>query len=147
MMSQSTMDRTMTAARATPASKSIALWVARIAAAGVMLAGALPKFFNYTDDGAKQLADALGLGRLEITGLGAVELVAGVLLLLAATRSIGALLATGLMAGALFSHATILGFSGTAPAEMWPLALVGLAAAGVVLLLTRRELPLIGKRL
>ena len=42
-------------------------------------------------------------------GTGAMELIAAVLLLIPRTTAIGALLATGLMSGALFFHFTTLG--------------------------------------
>ena len=145
-MQQGTMSGAVVMDASDTSGRKIALWVARIAGAGVMLAGALPKFFNYTDEGAKQLADALGIGRLEVTALGGVELLAAVLILVPATRAIGARLVGGLMSGAMFSHFTTLGFSGSAPAEMWPLAVLGLAAAAVALAMTHRELPLLGKR-
>ena len=36
------------------------------------------------------------------------------------------------MGGALFTHATRIGWSGNAAAEMWPLALIALVAAATV---------------
>jgi hypothetical protein len=54
-------------------------------------------------------------------------------------------LATAL--GALFSHATIIGFSGSPVAEMWVMALVVLAASTFVLVSRRKELPVIGSLL
>jgi hypothetical protein len=41
-------------------------------------------------------------------------------------------IAVATMGGALFSHATRIGWSGNAAAEMWPLALVGFVAASWV---------------
>ena len=51
------------------------------------------------------------------------------------------------MLGALFTHGTTIGFSGNAAAEMWPLALVVLAASSFVLIRRRRELPVVGSQL
>ncbi len=68
------------------------------------------------------------------------------LILIPKTRAIGALFAVGTMLGALGSHATKIGWSGNAAAESWPLALVVLAAAGFVLFVRRRELPVVGGR-
>ena len=132
-------------AASTGKSQGIAFAVARFAAAAVMLAGAIPKFI-YAPDGAQQLAEALGVGRLQITGIGVTELAAAVLLL-GLHRGLGGALAVGLMGGALVSHVTKLGFSGSAPAEMWPLALVGLAAGAATLIRHRRSLPIVGSRL
>ena len=116
------------------------LWVAQLAVAGILGMGAFAKFFNFTAEGSRPLADALGVGRGVITGIGTVELLAAVLILLPWKRSVGALLAVGTMVGALLSHATVLGFSGNPAADMWPLALVVLAAASFVLIRRRGEL-------
>ncbi len=53
--------------------------------------------------------ETLGLEPYGRTGLGIVELVTAVLLLVPRTTWIGALLGMGIMAGALFSHITTLG--------------------------------------
>ena len=63
------------------------------------------------------------------------------------THAIGALLAVFTMLGALFSHATKIGWSGNAVAEMWPLAIVVLACASFVLVVRRKELPMVGQDL
>ena len=51
----------------------IALWLAQLAVAGILGMNAFVKFFNYTDEGSKALADALGVGRGAITMIGVVE--------------------------------------------------------------------------
>lgn len=127
--------------------RTIALWIARLGAAGIMIMGALPKFFNFTETGTLPLAEALGVGRGVITGMGVMELLAGVLLIVGATRAVGALLTAGIMVGALMAHATVIGFSGSAAAEMWPLAILALLLSGAVLLITRKELPIVGGKL
>ena len=73
-----------------------------------------------------------------------VELVA-VVLLVAPLRqhALGALVAMGLMVGALGGHAWKLGFSGDA-AAMTGMAVVVLIAGLVVLYLRRQELPIVG---
>ena len=124
--------------------RMIAIWAGRLVVAGILGMGAFMKFFNYTDEGSKALADALGVGRGAVTGIGVVETLAVILILLPWRPAVGALLAVGTMLGALLSHATILGFSGNPAAESWPLAIVVLAAASLVVVLRRRELPLIG---
>ena len=55
-----------------------------------------------------------------------------VLILIPRLHLFGALLAAATMGGALFTHATRIGWSGNAAAEMWPLALVTFAAAVLV---------------
>lgn len=85
----------------------------------------------------------LGLEPHGRIGIGIAELVAAILLLLPRTVPLGALMGTGLMAGALMSHLTKLGFAG----EMLSLSLLAvlvLACCLVLLFLHRREIPLVG---
>ncbi len=125
----------------------IVLWVAQLTVAGILGMNAFVKFFNYTDEGSKALADALDVGRGVITMIGVIEAAALVLILTPRVHSIGALLAVLTMLGALFSHATKIGWSGSAVAEMWPLAIVVLACACFVLVVRRKELPMVGQKL
>jgi uncharacterized membrane protein YphA (DoxX/SURF4 family) len=132
-------------AAAVPASGkalTIALWIGQLAVAGILGMMAFVKFFNYTPEGSMALAQALDVGRGVITLIGLVETAAVALIVIPRTRALGALLAVFTMLGALFSHATKIGWSGNAAAEMWPLALVVLAAASFVLIVRRNELPL-----
>jgi len=123
---------------------NIALWVAQFAVAGILGMTAFVKFFNYTPEGSMALAQALGVGRGTITLIGLVEITAAISILVPRTRAIGGLIAALAMFGALGSHAAVLGWSGDAIAEMWPLALVVLAASLAVVTGRRRELPGIG---
>lgn len=111
---------------------TVALWVARLAVAGILGMGAFTKFFMYTPQGSMALAEAMGVGRGVILLIGVVELTAVVLILVPRLHLLGALLAAATMGGALFTHATTIGWSGNAAAEMWPLALIALAAASTV---------------
>jgi uncharacterized membrane protein YphA (DoxX/SURF4 family) len=115
----------------------VALWIAQFAVAGILGMAAFGKFFMYTPDGSMALAQALGVGRGVVTVIGLVELVAAFMILIPRKHIYGALLAAGAMLGALFSHATELGWSGNAAAEMWPLALTVLIAAVFVLVAHR----------
>ncbi len=108
---------------------------------------AFMKFFNYTPEGSMALAEAMGVGRGIITLIGLVEVAVLFLILLPRARAVGALLGVFTMIGALVTHATKIGWSGNAAAEMWPLAIAVLAAASFVLIGRRKELPIVGKRL
>ncbi len=125
---------------------TIALWIGQLAVAGILGMMAFMKFFNYTPEGSKALADAMGVGRGVITMIGLVETAAFVLVLIPRGHAIGALLAVFTMLGALLAHATKIGWSGNAAAEMWPMAIVVLAVASFVLFARRKELPAVGEK-
>ncbi len=125
---------------------TIALWIGQLAVAGILGMNAFMKFFNYTDEGSKALADAMGVGRGVITMIGLVETAAFVLILIPRGHAIGALLAVFTMLGALLTHAMKIGWSGNAAAEMWPMAIVVLAVASFVLFVRRKELPVVGEK-
>ena len=114
---------------------NVAVWIAQLAVAGILGMGAFTKFFMYTPDGSMALAEAMGVGRGVILLIGTVELTAATLILIPRRHLLGALLAVATMGGALFTHATKIGWSGNAAAEMWPLALVALLAASSVIAL------------
>jgi hypothetical protein len=113
--------------------RTVALWTAQLLVAGILGMMAFTKFFVYTPDGSMVLAEAMGVGRGVITLIGLVELSAAALILIPRRHTLGALLAAATMGGALFTHATKIGWSGNAAAEMWPMALVVLAAASFVI--------------
>ena len=75
-----------------------------------------------------------------------LELVAAVLLLVPSTAALGALLAMGLMAGAIVSHLTVLGIEVKGDGGLlFALALIVFASASVVLFLRRADLPYVGR--
>ncbi len=137
-MSDSVLSVNTSESRAVGASTVIG-WIGQLAVAGILGMGAFTKFFMYTPDGSMALAQAMGVGRGVILLIGLVEITAATLILIPRLRPIGGLLAIGTMGGALFTHATKIGWSGNAAAEMWPLALVALLAASLVIAL--RYLP------
>jgi putative oxidoreductase len=78
---------------------------------------------------------------------GVFELSAAALLLFPRTVTLGAPMSLGVISGAIFSHLTVLGV--TLPevgdgGELFALALVVFAGSAAVLLIRRRELPLVG---
>lgn len=87
--------------------KQILFWVLRLAAAGILLQ---TLFFKFT--GAEEsvyLFATLGMEPWGRIGIGVMELIAAVLILMPRTTGIGSGLAVGLMSGALFFHFTKLG--------------------------------------
>jgi len=104
------------------------IWILRIVAALVVLRTLPFKFSG--KGGSKELfakVKLLGLpeqyGRI---GTGVLELIFGILILIPSTSFIGAIGIIVLMAGAMMSHITKLGFKG----QNLPLAISGLIALG-----------------
>jgi hypothetical protein len=121
----------------------ITSWVCQIAAA-IILGQTL--YFKFS--GAPEsvyIFSALGAEPWGRIGSGVLELVAVLLLLYPRTPAIGAALAVGLMAGAIGAHLTRLGIEvmedkGT----LFGLAVAVMVASLVVVVVRRRELPVIG---
>jgi uncharacterized membrane protein YphA (DoxX/SURF4 family) len=87
--------------------KSIAVWVLRLAAAYFLLQ---TLYFKFT--GAEEsiyIFSTVGMEPWGRYGTGVIELIASVLILWPRTTVYGALMAIGLMSGALFFHITKLG--------------------------------------
>jgi hypothetical protein len=79
-------------------------------------------------------------------GSGVVELIAAILLLMPSTVTAGAVLAMGLMAGALVSHLTVLGIEVKDDGGLlFALAVTVLVSAAIVLVLRRAEIPVVGR--
>ncbi|HET9274637.1 MAG TPA: hypothetical protein VFN96_01055 [Gemmatimonadales bacterium] len=118
-------------------------WAGQLLAAAIL---AQTLFFKFT--GAPEsvyIFSTLGMEPWGRIGTAVMEAVAVVLLLVPRTSAIGAGLALGLMAGAIFFHLTRLGIEVQGDGGLlFKLALVVTAAAGVVLVLRRKELPLVG---
>ena len=82
-------------------------WGARLVAAIILLQTLYFKFTASPE--SVYIFSTIGMEPWGRIGVGVVELIAGVLLLLSATAWIGAGLALGLMAGAIGMHLTLLG--------------------------------------
>lgn len=86
---------------------TIGLWALRIIAAIIMLQ---TLYFKFTAaDESVYIFSKLGMEPWGRIGTGVLELVASILILYPKTTAIGALLALGLMGGAIFFHLTKLG--------------------------------------
>jgi len=87
--------------------KNTLYWILRLIAAIIM---AQTLFFKFTaSPESVYIFSALGLEPWGRIGIGIMELIASILLLIPRTMVFGAVLGVGLMAGALFSHLTKLG--------------------------------------
>lgn len=121
-------------------------WACQLTAA-VILAQTL--YFKFTGaPESRYIFSTLGLEPWGRIGTGVAELVAVVLLLYPKTSVLGAVLAVGLMGGAIMSHLTRLGIEVQGDhGLLFKLAITVLLASLVVLIIRRRDLPLIGDRL
>ena len=121
-------------------------WICRIAAALILLQTLFFKFtaapesvYIFTKVGAEPW------GRI---GSGIVELIAAILLLTPRFVWAGALLALGVMAGAIVSHLTVLGIEVQGDKGLlFFLAIAVFVASSIALLLHRTQIPVIGSRL
>jgi uncharacterized membrane protein YphA (DoxX/SURF4 family) len=126
--------------------QNVISWILQIVAAAILLQ---TLFFKFT--GAAEsvyIFTTLGIEPWGRIATGAVELIAAILLLVPRTAAVGAALSLGVISGAIFSHVTKLGI--IIPAvedrgELFALAIAVFVASAGVLLLHKRELPLVGQ--
>lgn len=121
-------------------------WSARLIAAALLLQTLFFKFSGSAE--SVYIFTTVGQEPWGRYGSGAVELIASVLLFVPRGVALGALLATGTMAGAIFFHLTKLGIVVQDDGGLlFALALVVLACATFVLWLHRSLLPVVGQKL
>ena len=121
-------------------------WACQLTAAAIL---GQTLFFKFTGaPESRYIFSTLGLEPWGRIGTGVAELVAVVLLLYPRTSVLGAVLAVGLMGGAIMGHLTKLGIDVQGDhGLLFKLALTVLAASVIVVVLRRRELPIIGDHL
>ena len=93
----------------TPSITNISLWILRILAALIMLQ---TLYFKFTAaEESVYIFSRIGMEPWGRIGTGIFELIASILILYPKTTALGALLAIGLMGGAIFFHLTKLGIA------------------------------------
>lgn len=122
-------------------------WVCRVVVAVILFQ---TLFFKFTGaEESKYIFSTLMGPELEAygrIGSGVVELVAVILLLMPGTAWLAALLALGTISGAIMSHLTLLGIVVKDDGGLlFMLAVTVFILSGVVLLIHRRELPVVGQ--
>jgi len=124
---------------------AIASWIGQLTAA-VILGQTL--FFKFTGAAESRfIFSTLGVEPWGRIATGMAELIAVALLLYPRTPAIGAVFAMGLMGGAIMSHITRLGIEVQGDhGLLFKLAITVFIASAVVLVLRRRELPVVGSR-
>jgi uncharacterized membrane protein YphA (DoxX/SURF4 family) len=126
-----------------PAPLLVVSWICRVVAAVILLQ---TLYFKFT--GAEEsiyIFTKVGLEPWGRYASGMAELVASVLLLVPRTTWLGALLAAGVMLGAIGSHLTKLGIVVKDDGGLlFGLAVIVFVAALVALFIHRRQIPLVG---
>jgi uncharacterized membrane protein YphA (DoxX/SURF4 family) len=118
-------------------------WICRVAAAVILLQTLFFKFSAAPE--SVYIFTKVGLEPWGRIGSGIAELIAAILILIPATTWLGAGLALGVMAGAIFSHLTVLGVVVMNDGGLlFGLALAVAACSAVLLFLQRRRVPIVG---
>ena len=126
--------------------QTVISWALQLLAAGILLQ---TLFFKFT--GAEEsvyIFTTVGAEPWGRIGSGVLELFAAVMLLTPALVLYGAILAIGLMTGAILSHLTLLGIEVKGDGGLlFGLALTTLISSAIVVLIRREQIPLIGRYL
>jgi putative oxidoreductase len=118
-------------------------WILQIIAAVILLQTLFFKFTAAPE--SVYIFKTLGLEPWGRIGTGIVELIASVLLLTPRTVTIGAIVALGVISGAIFSHLTKLGIVVMDDGGLlFGLALAVFGCCAMVLLMRRAEIPVVG---
>ncbi|MCU0380227.1 MAG: DoxX family protein [Chitinophagaceae bacterium] len=118
--------------------KKIISLLPRIAAAVILLQTLYFKFTGHPESVA--LFTKLGVEPWGRVATGIIELITGILLLIPATASIGALLGIGMMVGAIASHLTVIGIESQGDGgQLFMLAWIVLACCLLTLWLHREQ--------
>lgn len=127
-----------------PRNLNLVSWFLQIIVAVILLQ---TLFFKFT--GAEEsvyIFSQLGAEPWGRIGSGVIELIAAILLLTPRTTTLGAILALGTISGAILSHLFKLGLVIKDDGGLlFGLALVVFFCSSLILLIHRREIPIIGK--
>jgi len=126
--------------------QTIASWIFQLVAAAIL---GQTLFFKFTGaPESRYIFETLGAEPWGRLGSGALELVAVILLLVPRTAGAGAVLALGLMTGALGAHLTRLGIEVQGDGGLlFALAITVFVSALVVAWLRRAAIPVVGRLL
>lgn len=125
--------------------QKIASWILQ-AIVAVILFQTL--FFKFTGaEESKYIFSTLGLEPWGRIGSGAIELISVILLMIPSTVTVGAALALGTIAGAIFSHLTRLGIVVMDDGGLlFILAVTVFVLSAAILVIRRGEIPIVGNR-
>lgn len=125
---------------------NIFYWILRLVVAFIMLQ---TLFFKFT--GAAEsiyIFETVGLEPFGRYASGVAELIASILLLVPRTTWLGAIIALGVMAGAIMSHLTVLGIEVMGDGgTLFIMGIVVFISSAILLWANRGDIPVIGARL
>jgi hypothetical protein len=125
--------------------QKVASWVLQLVVAAILFQTLFFKFAGAEE--SKYIFSTLGLEPWGRIGSGVVELIAVILLLIPSTVTIGAILALGVISGAIMSHLTKLGIVVKDDGGLlFILAITVFVSSAIILFLRRDEIPVIGSR-
>ncbi len=117
---------------------NILVWALRLVAAIIMLQTLFFKFTAAPE--SVYIFTKLGMEPWGRIGIGSMELVAAILIIFPRTTGIGALIAVGLMAGAIFFHLTKLGIVVQGDGgQLFILATIVFTTSAILLYIFRKE--------
>jgi putative oxidoreductase len=124
--------------------QSLISWICQILGALIM---AQTLYFKFTAaEESVEIFTKIGMEPWGRIGIGVMELIASILLIVPSAVWLGALIAAGLMSGAVFFHITIIGFSVMNDGGyLFFLALAVLICSLIILFIRRSEIPIVNK--
>ncbi len=122
--------------------KNILSWIVRVVAAVILLQTLYFKFSGHED--SVYIFSQLGLEPGGRIGIGILELITAVLLVITRTAGIGAILGLGIISGAIFSHLTKLGIEVKGDGgTLFYLAIAVFVCCLTATILHRKEIPVV----
>lgn len=122
------------------------IFILRIAVAVILIQTLRFKFTAHPD--SVYIFETVGLEPYGRIGIGILELIAGILLLIPKTVWIGSLLTLGLIGGAILMHLTQLGVNvNNDRGVLFYTAIITFLLSAVILYYHRKDIPVIGQKL
>ncbi len=120
-------------------------FVLRLIVAIILIQTLRFKFLAHPD--SVYIFTQVGMEPVGRIGIGVVELIAGILLLIRQTAWLGAILTLGVIGGAIFMHLTKLGIEVKGDGGLLFYTAVGtFLLSAIVLWIYRRDIPIVGER-
>ena len=120
--------------------KNIFIWALRIISAGILLQTLYFKFSAHPQ--SVYIFSKIGLEPYGRIGVGVMELIASLLILIPRTTGVGGLLGVGLMSGAVFFHLTSLGIAVDGDTDLFWYGVIVLVICVVLVFFNRHSLLL-----